>query len=353
MKILIYADPHWSQYSSIVRTRGESFSTRLENLIESINWVEDLAKQRRCDSIVCLGDFFDKSELNAEEITALGRIGWYDAIPHHFLVGNHEMGANDLSLNSAKLFRLLNNAYVESLPNSFVVDNGETLIVFIPYILESRRLDMVKDVGKSELLPLWIDKEKSGATRTIIFSHNDLQIQYGAYKSVCGFTEEEINKSCDLFINGHIHNFGQQSNIVNLGNLTGQNFSEDAFKYNHYAMILDTETLKYEFIANPYAMQFVKLDFSAGVDQSALDKLPDRSVVSVKVNEGDYDSVKKQLDENSKVITYRITVERTATPVEDVAEFHFDDHLTQFVNFIKETVGDSDIVSEELQEICK
>lgn len=356
MKILVYADPHWSQYSSIVRTRGETFSTRLENLIESVNWVENLSKKERCDAIICLGDFFDKSELNAEEITALGRIGWYDAIPHYFLVGNHEMGANDLSLNSAKLFSLLENAYVQSLPNAFAVDDGETLLAFIPYLLESRRLDMIKASGTEELLPFWIDSVKAETKRTIVFSHNDLQIQYGEYKSVCGFTEDEVSKSCDLFINGHIHNYAENmsKHMVNLGNLTGQNFSEDGFRYKHYAMILDTKTLQYQLIQNPFAMQFFKLDFTKGIDSNIIQILPNRSVLSVKVCEKDYDSIKKALDSNPKVITYRITVERIASPHKDDApEFHFDDHLTQFINFIKETVGDSDIVLKELQEICK
>ena len=36
-KFLIYADPHWSQYSSIVRKRGNKYSMRLHNLINSLN----------------------------------------------------------------------------------------------------------------------------------------------------------------------------------------------------------------------------------------------------------------------------------------------------------------------------
>ena len=34
MKILFYADPHWSTTSSIVQSRGKKYSTRLENLID-------------------------------------------------------------------------------------------------------------------------------------------------------------------------------------------------------------------------------------------------------------------------------------------------------------------------------
>lgn len=105
MRILIYTDNHFSQYSSIVRSRGEEYSTRLENQIQSINWVESLAKEKGCDAIVHLGDFFDKPDLSSEEITAFKDINWA-AKPHYFLVGNHEMGRNDLVYNSAEILNV-------------------------------------------------------------------------------------------------------------------------------------------------------------------------------------------------------------------------------------------------------
>ena len=37
MKVLLYTDNHFSQYSSILRNRGERYSIRLENQIKSIN----------------------------------------------------------------------------------------------------------------------------------------------------------------------------------------------------------------------------------------------------------------------------------------------------------------------------
>ena len=74
MKIGIIGDIHFCEYSSILRTRGEEFSTRLENCIESINWAEETTAD--CDCIIYLGDFFDKSSLNAAELSALRKIIW-------------------------------------------------------------------------------------------------------------------------------------------------------------------------------------------------------------------------------------------------------------------------------------
>ena len=115
MRYFIFADPHWSSYSSIVRSRGEKYSTRLENLIKTINWVESEAQNQNCNTIVCLGDFFDKSELNSEEITALQEIKWANII-HYFLVGNHEMGRNNLELSSSHLFALIPHIAVLDCP---------------------------------------------------------------------------------------------------------------------------------------------------------------------------------------------------------------------------------------------
>ena len=95
MKLLLYSDPHWCEYSSIIRSRGEKYSTRLENEINTINWVQRLAEDKNCNRIICLGDFFDKESLNSEEISALSEIRW-SSIPNYFIVGNHEAGINNL-----------------------------------------------------------------------------------------------------------------------------------------------------------------------------------------------------------------------------------------------------------------
>ena len=87
MKYLVCGDVHWCQYSSILRTRGNKYSTRLENLIASVNWVEDLAKKQECEGIIYLGDFFDRPDLGAEELTALQEVKWAN-LKHIFIPGN-------------------------------------------------------------------------------------------------------------------------------------------------------------------------------------------------------------------------------------------------------------------------
>ena len=89
MKLCIYSDPHWSTFSSILRQRGRVFSRRLEALIDSINWVEQLAKQQGCSDVYCLGDFFDRPDIESEVITALQDV-YFCNKPHIIVTGNHD-----------------------------------------------------------------------------------------------------------------------------------------------------------------------------------------------------------------------------------------------------------------------
>ena len=276
MKIVVYADPHWSTYSSIMRKRGKMFSVRLENLIESVSWVENLAKQVGARAIVSLGDFFDKPDLTAEEITALNRVSWNQNAMHYFLVGNHEMGSCNLDFSSTHLFDIISNAKVISAPTTMQVEIGNNAqLVFLPYILEENK----------KPLDYYVDKEFKGAR--VVFSHNDIKgVNYGAYTSTAGFSIDEIDSVCDLYLNGHLHNGEYISKkCINVGNLTGQNFSEDATVYAHRALILDTDTLEYCWADNPYAFNFYKFDNSRELKDIKLEGYENLGTIKMPVTE--------------------------------------------------------------------
>ena len=86
MKVCICGDVHWCTYSSILRKRGTRYSLRLENLIDSVNWVIDTAASNGCTDLFFLGDFFDASVLTAEEISALSELKWNNSVYTSFIV---------------------------------------------------------------------------------------------------------------------------------------------------------------------------------------------------------------------------------------------------------------------------
>ncbi len=338
MKIGIVGDVHWSKYSSIVRMRGEKYSYRLENCIKSINWVEETTSE--CDRVIYLGDFFDSSELNSEELTALKEIKWNDS-SHVFLVGNHELGLNDLSYSSAHLFDFKGGRVtIDKISYSCF---GNTEIYYLPYILNN-----------SGNLEDYIHKPDKNYRR-IIFSHNDIAgIQMGKYISKSGFSIENIENNCDLFINGHIHNGSQVTDkIINIGNLTGQNFGEDATLYDHHIFILDTDTLHISTYENPYAINFYKIDSTKQLWD--ITKLKSNAVITLKCAEESQAHHRELLSKASNVIAYRFI---TIPTVEEISsgtkmELFTVNHLDKFKEYILDNLGQSEIVLTELAEVVK
>lgn len=348
MKVLFFTDPHWSQYSSILRSRGEQYSTRLENLIASINWMEQVAWSTGCQAIICGGDFFDSAVLNSEELSALKNVQWAP-ISHLFLTGNHETNVSSLEFSTADLFNLCPNSTVISKPEHYDIDGANIEFCFLPYILERDRQPL------DTYFP-----PKHG--KRIIFSHNDLKnVQYGAFLSTEGFTVEEIEANCDLCMNGHIHHCAYVSpKIINGGNLTGQNFTEDAYKYEHCIQVIDTDTLHVDFYINPNAFNFYKLDCRKynTVEEliPILSELKSQAVITITVKASLAPSLKEYLHSlhSSKIVEYRVITEHESTTVElNTPVIEAVDHLKQFENYVLANIGTSDVVKEELLNVMR
>lgn len=339
MKILLYADNHYCETSSIVRKYGNTYSLRLENQIQSINWVEQKAKDLNCDYIICLGDFFDRPDLNDKELTALRDIAW-KGIPEYFIVGNHESAINGLQFNTTKAIESANRKVISD-PTSIMF--GDTEICFLPYIIETDRKNILDYFGP-----------KKG--KRIILSHNDiLGLDFGMVQSKTGFDIKDIETNSDLFVNGHLHN-GQPitKKIINLGNLTGKDFGESA-KYKHNIMILDTDTLQYEYIENPVAFNFDKIDINVEADLNKLRTIKNNAVLSIKCPESLVEKAKKILqDEADKIVESRLIVTKElATSADgDVTELAMD-HIQKFIDCCKEKLENTVILDYELGEICK
>ena len=345
MKVCIIGDIHFSTYSSIVRSRGQNFSTRLEHLIKSINWVEQVSRENGCEEEIFLGDTFDRPELTSEELTALSEIDWNKSSRlKHFIVGNHESGVSSLIYNSTQALHKI--GVVEDTPYLYPLDE-HTEILFLPYITEDDRKPLVEYL-----------KNRNTNKKLIVCSHNDIKdFQMGMFLSKTGFGVDEITNNCDLYFNGHLHNAGYvNSKIINVGVLCGQNFSEDAFKYEHHIIILDTNTLEMKFIENPYALNFYKIDIDTKDDINVLYKLKSNAVLTIKCLDTLEEMTRKVLATLKDVVEYRvIQYSDTSFYNEEEAEFVINniDHLEQFKRFCIEKLGLSAVLSEELGEVCK
>lgn len=341
MKILLFADLHMCPRASIINKWGTKYPSRLENCIASVNWLEQLAKDRGCEYVINLGDFFDRPDLNSETITACNDINWSD-IMHYSLVGNHDASTSSLVFNSTNAF-LSDRHQIITEPKVLPLD--DCFICFLPYIVECDRKPLKEYF-----------KKLKEARPVIILSHNDISgIQLGPVMSKTGFSIEEIESNCDLFINGHLHN-GQalSKKVINLGNLTGKDFGEDASKHSHTVAILDTKTLEIEYIENPHAYNFYKIQIDSEADLRYLENLKNQAVVSVKCDSGLADKVKQRISELSNILESRIILIKKFEEATETTELDLSvDHLARFIECCKANIELTTMLDEELSEVCK
>jgi DNA repair exonuclease SbcCD nuclease subunit len=340
MKILLFADLHMCPRASIINKWGTKYPSRLENCIETVNWLERQAEELGCEQIVNLGDFFDKPDLTSETITACNDIKWAD-IPHYHLVGNHDASNSSLTFNSVNCIHGSNHHIITE-PCMLMLDDCD--LCFLPYVTECDRKPINEYFGDM--------------TRPrIILAHNDISgIQLGPVVSKTGFSVEEIEANCSCFIDGHLHN-GQTitPKIMTLGNCTGKDFGENALIHKHGIAVLDTSDLSITHIENPYAYNFYKLQIETDSDFACFNTLKTNAVVSIKCEQSLAELVKQKIATLDNIIESRIIVTRR---YEDNQESSVEldltvDHLTRFIECCKASIECSALLDEELSEICK
>jgi DNA repair exonuclease SbcCD nuclease subunit len=342
MKILLFTDLHMCPRASIISKWGTKYSARLENCIATVSWLERLAEEKNCDYIMNLGDFFDRPDLTSDTITACNDIEWSN-IMHYSIVGNHDASTSSLLFNSVNSF-LSENHKIITEPEMLELD--DCYICFLPYIVECDRKPL-NEYFKN------LDPNKP----RVILSHNDIRgIQMGPIVSKTGFSIEEIEATCDRFFNGHLH-AGQKltSKVINVGNVTGVNFSEQALEYSHNVVILDTKDLSFTYVENPHAYNFYKLNIESESDLYCLDKLKNNAVLSIKCEQSLAEVVKEKLDTLDNVVESRIILTRNYVESSD-EQIELDlsvDHLARFIECCKTNIENTTLLDEELSEICK
>lgn len=341
MRLLIFADLHMCTQASIINKWGTKYPKRLENCIETINWLERAAEEHNCNYIINLGDFFDKPDLTSETITACNEIKWSD-IMHYHLVGNHDASSSNLIFNSVNSLKTDKHIIVTE-PSILALDDCN--ICFLPYSTEYDRKPLKEYF-----------KELDPSVPKVFLSHNDIKgLQLGPVVSKTGFSIDEIEEEASLFINGHLHS-GQAitSKIINLGNISGKDFGEDAFKYSHCLAILDTATLSIEYLENPYAYNFYKVQIDSEEDFKILQSLKPNAVVSVKCTQSLAEKTRHELETVPNIIESRVIIIKQYDEISETIEQELTvDHLARFITCCKNNIENSAILEAELSEICR
>ena len=191
--------------------------------------------------------------------------------------------------------------------------------------------------------------------RKKIFGHNDISgIRQGKFITTTGIDINSINnsKQCVLFIDGHLHNGYIQNKLILPGNLTGQNFNEDANKFRHQIYILDItdNSVSYESFENPHAFNFYKLNFHNKEDLYKLDNLDNNSVVSIAcTNElcGVIENVLKTRGVNK----YKLYIIYNEEKEINTEQFKIVNHISQFIEYAEKNLQPSKELTYELSKL--
>ena len=123
--------------------------------------------------------------------------------------------------------------------------------------------------------------------------------------------------------------------------------------YTHNIAVLDTDTLKLEFIENPYALNFYKFKIDNHNDLTKLNSIKSDSIISVVCNELFVDECKEYLN-SSKIITYKLMISKEIKDAActNISELSLD-HISKFIEFCNERISRDSILEEELEILAK
>lgn len=290
MKIGLRADAHFSLNSSIVLGSQDSLHGRLDLLIKSFEWSYGIFQDRKVDAIVDLGDLVESYNLRAEEITALSlALSYNPGIQEYDILGNHERKSKSGEINSIEFLENIDgHTVVKEISQDLLED-----VTFIPYGQYSEE-----------------DLEDLKSTK-IAFSHIDIfGADTGGWSLKSGVSPEFLTKKFKLTINGHIHNGSWviKDKILNIGAISGQNFSSKIINWKPSIGILDTDTLEVELIENPYSLNFYSKSFSTLKEVVEFSKKlkTGQNAVQIKVPVSIVEEAREVLNKNKVILASRI-----------------------------------------------
>ena len=264
-------------------------------LVDTFKWMYQVFKDNNVDIIVNGGDLVDSDVLKAREISALSEALSYrdQSIPEYHILGNHEMEDKASKFSSISIISQLPNAYLVTEPTRLNDD-----VAFLPYTNK-------------------YDTDLEPYSAKVLISHNDYEgMRVNRIVMQKGFNIDLVSEDFQLILNGHIHAASGRSQIVNIGSVVGHNFGDNYNIANPSIMILDTDTLDYFRIPNPYAILFHKIKADSLSDiikslDSYKSNSTNRQCLRIEVPVSIRESVQDYLDNNRD--NYNIVATRIIT----------------------------------------
>lgn len=246
MKIAIFTDTHFGASKSNQHFLDSQHKFFKELLIP-------YCKDNSISTMICMGDFYDNRQtLNIKVSTEVHNLFENDLkdFDFHLLVGNHDTYYRTTTeTNSLKHLSIFQNVTVYE--QTTEVSLGNRKFCFVPWITDDEKF-----VNYTNSI-----SEKFDA----VFGHFEIKsfMLNSKISAESGFTSDQVIKLSDRIFSGHFHTRSKKeygnSFIEYIGNIV--HLTRNDIGQNKGFIVLDTETMKHEYINNDISMKFIKIFF--------------------------------------------------------------------------------------------
>jgi len=270
MKILLITDQHFG-----VRNDNQSFIDHYRKFYKEV--VLPFIDAHKIDTIICLGDTFDKRRsINFMSLESAKEM-WFDPLQErnvqmHMLVGNHDIYyKNTLRVNApSELLGEYKNITVYTEPTTVTFDGVPILL--LPWICDDNRDESLRTVTESNA-PICMGH----------LEFNGFEAHPG-HVMQNGMDSKHFAKFGKVF-SGHYHMKSSKKNVTYLGNPYQLYWNDYGCKRGFH--VLNTETFRTTFYRNPFDI-FHKLYYNGGVVLPDPSELKGAYVKLIVEDKGDY-----------------------------------------------------------------
>ena len=270
MKILLITDQHFG-----VRNDNQSFIDHYRKFYKEV--VLPFIDAHKIDTIICLGDTFDKRRsINFMSLESAKEM-WFDPLQErnvqmHMLVGNHDIYyKNTLRVNApSELLEGYDNITVYTEPTTVTFDGVPILL--LPWICDDNRDESLRTVTESNA-PICMGH----------LEFNGFEAHPG-HVMQNGMDSKHFAKFGKVF-SGHYHMKSSKKNVTYLGNPYQLYWNDYGCKRGFH--VLNTETFRTTFYRNPFDI-FHKLYYNGGVVLPDPSELKGAYVKLIVEDKGDY-----------------------------------------------------------------
>ena len=338
MKILLITDQHFG-----VRNDNQAYIEMYRQFYGDL--VIPFIKESGIDTVICLGDTFDKRKsINFNSLEAAKDM-WFDplrelGVTMHMLVGNHDIYyKNTLRINApSELLGEYDNIRVYTEPS--VVEFDSCDILLLPWICDGNREGSIRAISETDAAVCMGHLELDG-----------FEAHPGAYMKG-GMDKKTLSKFKKVF-SGHFHMKSSKGNVTYLGNPYQLYWNDYGCKRGFH--VFDTNTMRTTFYRNPNDM-FRKIYYKDGdIRMDKEDSIKGKYVkliVEEKNNHAAFDEFLRQVQDEGPADLN--VIENLGVELEEGVEvLETEDTLTLLETYIDEAKENIKADPESIKKLIK